>query len=80
MLNNLQGIEEKRVILQEYYQVVFGYNIKGMADMARKYAGYAGNNDFINNCTEEQVDTFLRKYERSYINCKAAFGGGFIDG
>lgn len=70
---DLQCLEEKRVILTEYYKTIFNSNITAMANMARKYTDYVGNNDFINNCTESQADTFLKRYEKSYYNCMAIY-------
>lgn len=55
----------------ECLQVIFRGDARAMLEMFKKHTGYSGGNDFINNCTEQEVMVFIRKYRRSFENCKA---------
>ena len=61
----------RRAMLMECLQVIFRGNANAMLQMFRKHTGYNGSNDFINNCNEQEADIFIRKYRRSFENCKA---------
>ena len=64
-------MEYKKAVLMEYLQTIFKGNANAMLQMFRKHTGYNGSNDFINNCNEQEADIFIKKYNRSFENCRA---------